>query len=206
MKRYSIWVSLLLFALPFIGHADDLATDTNYIATPPNFNEMSYGDADKAVYVILRSVLTKEKAVGPEFVSGLVDQLRQGKLTDEKKVLVIYLLGGLRPKDTNSVEVLIENIDLKAPRMDLATDIPRWGPYPAQDALVRIGAPAIDPILNHLPSEGNALRRHLMCGVLKDKHVESKEAATNQIKERLAVESNPSKRVNLELSLKELEK
>jgi hypothetical protein len=45
-----------------------------------------------------------------------------------------------------------------------------------------------------------------MCGVLKDKHVEGKEAAINQIKERLAVESNPSRRANLGLSLKEFEK
>ena len=206
MKRYSISATLLLFALPFIGHADDQTTNPNYIATPPNFGDMSYDEADKAVYGILWPVVTKEKTLGPKFVPGLVDQLRHGKLTDEKKVLVIYILGCLRPKDEDSVEVLIENIDLKAPHLDPAYGIPRWGEYPAEEALVRIGVPAIDPILNHLPNEGNALRRHLMCGVLKDKHVEGKEAANNRLKERLAREPDPSKRVNLELSLKELEK
>jgi hypothetical protein len=206
MKRYSILALFFLFLLP-LPHANGLATNVNYIATPPNFGEMSYDDANTAINEIVDSVVaTKIKSVGPNFVIGLVDQLRRGGLDDEKKVLVIYLLGCLRPKDTNSVEVLIEHIDLKAPRLDPKFDIARWGFYPAQDALVRIGAPAIDPILHHLPDEGNALRRHLMCGVLKDKHVEGKEAATNQIKERLAVESNPIKRVNLELSLTEIEK
>jgi hypothetical protein len=185
--------------------ADDLSTNTDQIVFPVNFAQMSYGDADKAVNELIRSVLViRPKSASPEFVSGLVNQLRQVKLTDEKKVLVIYLLGIAGPKDADSVEVLIENIDLKAPRMDMAYDIPRWGPYPAQDALVRIGVPAIDPILRHLPDEGNELRRHLMCGVLKS--VEHKETAIDQLKQRLTLESNPKKQTNLELSLQELEK
>ena len=201
MKPYLTQALLFLFVLPFIAHADGLTTN---VATPPDFTEMSYGDADKAVNDVLVSVLRKERTVSSQYVSGLVHQLRQGNLTDEKKVLVILLLGWLHPKDTNSIEVLIENIDLKAPHLDPAYDIPRWGPYPAQDALVRIGAPAIDPILHHLPDEGSELRRHLMCEVLKS--VEHKETAVNQLKQRLAVESNPPKRANLELSVKELEK
>jgi hypothetical protein len=205
MNRYSTQVLLFLFMLTVVARADDLSTNTDQIVFPPNFGEMSYGDADKAVGELIRSVLVmRPKSASPEFVSGLVNQLRQGKLTDEKKVLVVYLLGAVRPKDTDSVEVLIENIDLKAPRMDMAYDIPRWGPYPAQDALIRIGVPAINPILGHLPGEGNELRRSLMCGVLKS--VERKETAVGQLKQQLILEANTAKRANLESSLKELEK
>jgi hypothetical protein len=166
MKQYSIQALLYLFVVPIVALANGPATDARTIASPPNFANMSYGDADKAVYEILWSVLRKEKTVGPEFVPDLVDQLRHGKLTDEKKVLLIYALGLLHPTDTNSIEALIENIDLKAPHLDPAYGIPRWGQYPAAEALWRIGVPTIDPILRHLPTESNSLRRHLMCGVL----------------------------------------
>jgi hypothetical protein len=204
MKRKLIQGSLLFLIMVFVARADDSTTGVDLIATPPNFGAMSYEDGNKAVNEIIRSVVsTRLKKVGPEFVAGLVEQLEQGNLIDEKKVLVIYVLGHLRPKDAHSIDVLIENIDLKAPRMDPATDIARWGMYPAADALERIGVPVIDPILNHLPNEGNDLRRHLMCRVLKS--VEGKDTANKQIKERLAGESNLSKRANLGLSLKEVE-
>ena len=205
MKRYLTQALLLLLVLPFTARANDQATNTDHIVFPPNFEEMSYGDADKAVNELVGSVLLmRPKSVGSEFTSNLIDQLRHGRLTDEKKVLIIYLLGASRPKDTNSVEVLIDYIDLKAPHIDPAYDIPRWGPYPAQDALVRIGIPAINPILSHLPDEGSELRRHLMCYVLKS--VESKETAVEQLKQRLALETNPPRQANLGLSLKDLEK
>jgi HEAT repeat protein len=88
-------------------------------------------------------------------------------LGDDNKVLAIYLLGELRPSDATSVELLIQNIDLKATRFDLKTDFPRWGQYPAVEALIKVGEPAVILILNELPNETNQLRRQLLCEVLK---------------------------------------
>jgi hypothetical protein len=115
MKIYLTQALLFLLVLPFIGHTDAQTTNVDNIATSPDFTQMSYDDAEKAINDILISVLRKERTVGPQYVSGLVHQLRQGSLTDEKKVLVILFLGWLHPRDTDSIEVLIENIDLKAP-------------------------------------------------------------------------------------------
>ena len=71
-------------------------------------------------------------------------------------------------RNTNSIEVLIEDIDLKATKFDEPASLPRWGFYPAQQALIKIGEPVVEPILNHLPTEISELRRRLMCDVLKE--------------------------------------
>jgi hypothetical protein len=196
-----IWLNLVLLVLNL--QANDSGTNDVRADSAPDFAVLSYDDADAKVNEMVGSLIYKPDKKPPiEYFDSLVSQLRGGRLTDEKKVLVIYLLGELHASDLNSINVLIENIDLKAPRIDPRFDIVRWGDYPAEEALVRIGKPAINPILDHLLEEKNKLRRHLMCEVLLK--VEGKEAARMQMKQRFDKESDISKRANIELALQGL--
>jgi hypothetical protein len=166
MKKY---ISLIfLMAATIITNAQNSDCVTN----PSDFSILSYDKASAAVdseddLIVWRKI----KKICPEYIANLVNEIRQRQLNADNKVLAIYLLGELRPSDTNSIEVLIENIDLKATRFDhlLKTriSIQRWGEYPAEEALIKIGQPVVIPILNDLPSETNQLRRKLMCDVLK---------------------------------------
>jgi hypothetical protein len=197
MKKH-IGLSLLLLIVAFNARAQNLGGKSDCTTNPPDFVHLSYEEANKAVYI------EERKTICPEYITNLVNQLRQGHLTNDNKTLAIFLLGTFRPTDTNSIEVLIENIDFRASKIDPLLGPARWGFYPAQEALIKIGSPTVNPILNHLPNETNELRLHLMCEVLR--HVEGKEAAHSQIKKILADKSDSAKHANLEAALKELEK
>jgi len=181
---------------------------------PPDFSKLSYAEADKAASEEYNSIGIGQKKICPEYIPNLVNQLRNGQLNSDEKVLAVWLLGVLRPADTNSLAILIEYIDLKATKFDFKTRLPRWGDYPAEEALIGIGKPAVSPILQHLPSETKELRRHLMCEVLIRvegrkgevfNEAEGKVAAQNQIKQLIAAETDSTKRANLQAALKELQ-
>jgi len=130
-------------------------------------------------------------------------------------VLAVWLLGELDPTNMNSVEVFIEHIDLKASKIDPKFGFPRWGLYPAKDALLKSGKVAVIPLMTHLANEANELRRQLMCEVLVEiegwnkpdfDKAKGQKIVETQIKEKLASESDPAKRTNLELALKEVAK
>ena len=129
-----------------------------------------------------------------EMVAEVMSQLSQDNLSNEGKVYAIYLLGQLRA--TKSVPILIENIDLVAPRVDTKGAIGRWGMYPAQEALSKIGKPAVNMIVDMLPDEKNELRRKLMCFVLAD--VDGAEVAKFNLSRALATESEPVRKGNLQ--------
>jgi hypothetical protein len=69
--------------------------------------------------------------------------------------------------------------------------------------------------MTHLANEANELRRQLMCEVLVEiegwnkpdfDKAKGQKIVETQIKEKLASESDPAKRTNLELALKEVAK
>ncbi len=189
--------------------AQNYASITSCVTNPPDFSQLSYEEESQAV------MDEQEKTICPEYITNLVNQLQQETLGNDKKVLVIYLLGELRVSDTNSIEVLIKYINLKATKIEPKLSAPRWGYYPAQEALIKIGTPVVNPILNHLPNEGNELRGHLMFEALiriegKKGSIfnepEGKKIVQDQIKDKLASESDPSKRANLDAALRELTK
>jgi hypothetical protein len=185
--------------------AQNSAMNSDCTTNPPDFSKLSYEAASDAVNFENDSILsTHEKKICPEYITNLANEIQQGNISDEKRVLGIWLLGSLRPNDTNSVEVLIKYIDLRASRFDPKTRIRRWGDYPAEEALIKIGEPTVNPLLSYLPNEINGLRRHLMCEVLR--RVEGKENAQGQIKQRLAAESDLTRQANLKAALKEFEK
>jgi hypothetical protein len=189
-------------------HAQSFLKNADCVTNPPDLSSLSYEAASAAVDA------EEGKRTCPEYVTNLVRQLLQGNLSRDKMVLVIYRLGELRPSDTNSIAILITYIDLKATKFDPKARFPRWGYYPAEEALMKIGSPALIPILNDLPRETNPLRRHLMCEVLifvegkrggNVNQAEGRKVVLRQVQVKLGNESDPVKRVNLELVLKKVE-
>ena len=205
MKNYKVIVFLLfpliLSLAPATCHAGN-----ECVTNPPNLCVLGQQEANTAVnwevYLIAEK---KTKKICPEYITNLVEELRNGNLDNAKTVLGIYLLGEMRPTDTNAVHYLIQHIDLKPLNPESYESLgPRWQDYPASEALVKIKEPSISPILNNLPGETNDLRRHLMCDVLKQ--VEGKSRAQTDIQQRLAMESDATRRNFLNFALKELEK
>jgi hypothetical protein len=158
----------LFFTANFGLHAQNLATEVGCATNPPDFGKLSYREADNAVKSEDDLILSERvKKICPDYIINLANQLQEGHLNNDNKTLAIYFLGALHPTDTNSIEVLIENIDFRATKFDLKSAPMRWGKYPAEEALMKIGKPVVNPILNHLPTETSQLRRQLMCDVLK---------------------------------------
>jgi hypothetical protein len=140
----------------------------------------------------------RSKIISQQYIDTIVIELRFGQVSGYNKSLAFYLLGELRPQDANAIELLIDNIDFRAPKLDPALGPARWGFYPAQQALMKIGKPVVSPILNHLPNETNELRMRLLCQVIHN--IEGKESAQREIKKKLGEVQN-----NLQSALKELE-
>jgi hypothetical protein len=130
-----------------------------------------------------------------------LEQLRRQDVPVEGKVYAIYMLGELR--SFHAVTELIANIDLKASKVDPRLRDARWGLYPAQEALVKIGRPATSTILDKLPSEAAPLRRKLMCDVILD--VEGKDVARFLLDQEKGKQADPAKRANLEAAMKLLD-
>jgi hypothetical protein len=160
-----------------------------YAVKIPDFRTQAAEETNKAVDQIVKAYR--------EIVADVLGQLRDGNLANEGKVHAIYVLGQLRA--TAAVTVLIEDIDLKASKFDPKVGLGRWGSYPAQEALSKIGNPAVNMILDRLPGEKDELRRKLMCFVLID--VEGKPFGKLRLKLKYDEETDPAKKKNLELAL-----
>ena len=160
----------------------------SYLMQIPDFQSRDLAVIDSAASTLVQSYRS--------LTDNLVKLLRDGNLPTEKKVYVIYLLGQLRA--VSAVTILIDHIDLKAPKVD-SDAIGRWGLYPAQEALVRIGTPAVNAVIDKLPTEKNELRRQLMCAVLSD--ALGSRVADAMLRFRHEEERDPSHRANLEAAI-----
>ncbi len=147
----------------FVGVAWASAGDTSNIKgdeqlpAVPDFDKVRQDEADKAAKALTTSY--------DEIIANLRAQLRQAK-TDDGRTYAAYLLGTLRAQA--AIRDLLEVIDFPAGHLDPRDRIGRWGSYPAQDALSKIGVASVDPILEALGKENNELRRKLMVMVLLD--------------------------------------
>jgi len=94
-----------------------------------DYRTMPEDEADKMTMAMLQTYSAA--------TSNLIRQLHDRNMPNMAKVKIIYLLGELRVLAATGV--LIENINLTAERMDPKDRIARWGPYPAREALVKIG-------------------------------------------------------------------
>lgn len=181
----------MALAVTFCAQAQDAATKI------ANLGQMSYNEASSTVDAIVNQ--------NRQLASTLTKEIEQPNFPPDSKTCAIYLLGELHPRDISSIHALVENIDFAASRRDIGLTIGRWGTYPAQEALAKIGMPAVYVILRvYLPTENNQLRRHLMCSVLQG--VLGKDLGTIAIKQKLDKESDSAKKLNLQAALQELQK
>jgi hypothetical protein len=127
-------------------------------------------------------------------VNAVLTQVQDGGLSEEGMLYAIVLLGQLRA--ATAASTLVEHIDFKPARKDTSGGIGRWGPYPAQQALVKIGLPAVNVVLDQLPAEGRELQRELLYAVLTD--ALGKKVADAMVRVRFEEEQNPARRANLQ--------
>ena len=163
--------------------------EKEYVTKVPDFQTLPSAERDKAIDQAVKFY--------HEIVAEVIEQLNNSNLSNEGKVYAIYLLGQLRA--TAAVTILIENINLKASNVDRKSGIGRWGMYPAQEALSKIGNPAVNMIIDLLPGEKEELRRKLMCFVLVE--VEGADTAKYILRQAVAAESDPNRQVNLQDAL-----
>jgi hypothetical protein len=110
---------------------------------------------------------------------------------------LIYLLGELR--DVRAVSSFIKFIDLKAPRIDPRIRKPRWGDYPAAEALTKIGTQSVRILVLRLAEEQTKLRRQLMVTVIWE--VEGEKAGRATLEVALTQQTNDAARTNMRASL-----
>ena len=205
MKNFVILVLIIMAGT--LAKAQDQKTSLDCFTNPPDFEKLSYDELSVKVDVEADTINMEFKKTCPEYISNLVNQIQSEKLSDDKKILAIYFLGELRPTNSLSIETLINYIDLKADPLAHINknriDVKRWGLYPAEEALIKVGEPAVNLISNHLDNEVNDLRRQLMCEVLLQ--VEGGEAAKDLVKRKIDGCTNSTAQTNLVKALKQLE-
>ena len=127
-----------------------------YLMIIPAF-DAAHGRADEAAEAIVK--------VFGGATADLIEQVEAR--CDNEAVLQSAIFLGIAPKV--AVPSLLAAIDFKAGRSDnYRAGQPCWGLYPAKEALVKIGGPAVAPITAALGGEEDANRRKLMVGVLRD--------------------------------------
>jgi hypothetical protein len=157
------------------------------------FDGLSEKKSDQACEQILKTYA--------DITADLMAQLQQKSSSDEAKVYLIYLLGELR--DVGAVPLLADHIDLKAPRLDPALRKARWGPYPAADALTRIGNLAVRQLISRMPKELTKLQRKLMITVIWD--VYGEKCGRVVLEETLAKQTTDAGKANMKISLEAFE-
>jgi hypothetical protein len=214
MKKLIVIYCPIFLLVTMLGlHVQQSNASSDCVTNPPDFGMLSYQAADSAVYSEEDLIGRKVRKICPEYITNLINQLQYGQLRRDNKALAIDLLGALRPSDSNSIEYLIQNIDFERTNFDDPNRISTQLKYPCEGALMRIGQPVVVPILNHLSTETNELRRHLMCEILafvnKPMNAsisEGKKKAQQQISQKLAAEMDITKQANFKAALKDLEK
>jgi hypothetical protein len=116
----------------------------------------------------------------------------------DAKYLAIMLLGELRA--TEAIPTLLDNLDFKNPRITSKTSrgsLYLGDVYPAAEALRKIGAPAVDPLIDRLGAyTDHSGGRRRCCFVLK--HVLGNDMARARL--QLAIERAPKDDVKRNLS------
>lgn len=185
--------ALLLASVPSSCTRTDMSIQNEYKLQIPSFHATSQGTSN---------AIDQAVAKHRELVSDLKKELTSGALSDEGKLYVIYFLGELRAADATSV--LLENIDFVTPFVDKKGGIGRWGMYPAQEALVKVGTPALNMIVDKLPIEPKEERRQLMCTVMAD--VIGPATAIFMLQQAAAIEADKARKANLDDAIARLGK
>lgn len=120
----------------------------------------------------------------------------------EDKHLAILLLGDLRASE--AIVVLLENIEYMNPRSDVADRL--QGPefwFPAVESLIKIGMPAIDPVVDRLGREDKdgVVRRNCLATV---RNILGLELAKTKLQLSIGNASDAAIKKNLSAALAEL--
>jgi len=118
------------------------------------------------------------------------------------KTATIYLIG--RHRLLNGVKELIKQIDFDSESQSRGSPLPLWGQYPAMEALINIGQPAIPAAVDLLATDINDLRRDLAVKVIR--YVEDAETAKFILARVHAGEIDPNRKANLQDAIDRLEK
>ncbi len=193
MRNLSIpWLALIaLIALLMSLAANANVATKDFRFSVPDFTAASEKEGDEAAAQVLESY---EKVTGE-----LIRQMENPKASANAKTLAAYLLGELRAY--RAVTTLADNIDLKAPRIDPKDRKGRWGEFPAQEALHKIGIPAAAEVVVKLRIEQNKLRRELMVRVIRG--VYGDDFGRRFVQNQLTKETDPMHKQNLNLALQE---
>jgi len=185
------FAALLTFFVLAIAHADENSDmkAKQFVISVPAFKQNGVG-LDASVNNAVHAYY--------DAVDEILRQMRQENLSNEGKVYCAYLLGELRA--AKAISILLKNIDLKAEKIDPKIAGVRWNVYPAQDALAKIGMPAVHMILDRLGKEENEDRRKLMCRVIAK--VEGKEIGKGRVTIAKEKASDETAKRNLELAAK----
>jgi hypothetical protein len=146
----------------------------------------------------LTRVALKER---DENIYSLIRMLRS-EPEKEKKIRICYLLGEY--KAIEAIWDLAKNITLEAQVSD-ETKLPRWGKYPAQEALIKCGFRSIRYMISNIESSDDKQIQNLSVGVIwlvigegLSNYSDGKEYARMIIQKRINQESDPVKKERLE--------
>jgi hypothetical protein len=118
------------------------------------------------------------------------------------KAAAIYLMGRHRLSD--SVDELIRRIDFDAGENLSLRALPLWERYPAMEALIHIGQPAVSAAVELLANDMNDLRRDLAVKVIR--YVEDAEIAKFILTRAHSAETDPNRKTNLQDAINRLAK
>ncbi|OGP79421.1 MAG: hypothetical protein A2V86_01765 [Deltaproteobacteria bacterium RBG_16_49_23] len=167
---------------------------------------------EKQVMELMKNLDTLDERSRMELLSQ-VDQQRQELLlillkhldtssSINVKAATIYLMG--RHRLSEGIEELIRRIDFDAGENLLLSALPLWDRYPAMEALINIGQPAVSAAIELLATDMNDLRRDLAVKVVR--YVEDGEVAGFILTRAHAAETDPNRKANLQDAINRLAK
>jgi hypothetical protein len=140
-----------------------------------------------------------------ELITYLIRMLRSETNT-EKKIRICYLLGEYRA--TEAIIDLAKNITLEAQIANEETKIPKWGKYPAQEALIKCGYSSIRYMISNIASSDDKQVRELSTSVIwqiigegLSRVADGKEYAQMIIEKSINKETDKVKKERLTLAL-----
>jgi hypothetical protein len=98
-----------------------------------------------------------------QFIRSLIRMLRRNP-DKERMIRISYLLGEYRA--TEAMWDLAKCITLEAEVSDEDKEPPRWGKYPAQEALIKCGVRSVPYMVSNLESSGDEKVRELSAMVV----------------------------------------
>ena len=181
--RFSLLVVIGVFCILCVSFSVAKEVEVphkEYRAFIPMFEGLSKEEADKYSADIL---VAQSKSI-----NELVNQLSVAKSVDAK-VQLIYVLGELRA--TLAISKLVEFIDFEMQIPIFQPQMRRWGKYPAQEALVKIGLDSVKYIVPRLGKEKADDRRVFLVQVIAN--IMGKDIAKLMIEKEMALSPDSEK-------------